>query len=248
MSLERYKQQWASQRNAEEAQQPMFGDSSFAEDTVNTEAAMQMMNQQVAEHNQELQANAFDQQMAEYKMSQDMMTQEPGPMPMVDSREYQGSAFRGMPTTPGSGANIKTSGMFNEFTGLRGNKAFRNNNPGNITGMGGKLLYGAKGFAGSKHGDAGDRNQLVYGSAEDGTRAMHSLMSGSKYNNAPIAQAFSKWQTDQKAWNRMKNEYRHAGIDVDRSRYNDLSSGQKQKFMQIRANHEGYGKSLPNIF
>ncbi len=132
------------------------------------------------------------------------------------------------------------SGMYNEMTGLRGNKAFRNNNPGNITGMSGNLLYGAKGIARSGTGDVGDRAQLVYETADDGWRAMNSLMSGSRYNNAPIASAFSKYQSDQNAWSNMKKHLTKSGIDVNNSTFNQLSPQQKIVFMNQRARHEGF--------
>jgi len=148
----------------------------------------------------------------------------------------------------GQNMTQSTVGKFNMITGKQGNKAFRNNNPGNITGMGGRLLYGAVGFAKSKHGDAGDQNQLVFDSPEAGTKAMYGLMSGGSYNNAPISQAFSKWQTDKKAWANMKQKYRGMGIDVDRQRFNDLSPQQKYNFMNVRAKHEGFQGDIPNIF
>ncbi len=161
----------------------------------------------------------------------------------------------GTPTAGGSGfapngsAPVTvTSNKYNDITGKRGNKAYRNNNPGNITGMGGNLLYGAIGFAKSKHGDKGDQNQLVYDSPEAGTKAMYKLMSGSSYNNAPIGKAFDKWQSDKKAWSNMKNKYRQAGIDVDRQTFNDLTPNQKYTFMNIRAKHEGFQGDIPNIF
>lgn len=138
------------------------------------------------------------------------------------------------------------STMYNEFTGLSGNKAYRNNNPGNITGMGGKLLYGASTVAKSKTGDAGDRAQLVFDSPEKGWNAMHSLMSSKKYNDAPISKSFSKWQSDQKAWNGMKKSLRKSGIDVDKQTFNSLSPTQKKIFMNQRARHEGFTGNLLN--
>ena len=167
------------------------------------------------------------------------------PYSMMNNNVGSNSAFNpgnpGMPSSPsGPAPRAGGSGMYNEMTGLRGNKAFRNNNPGNITGMGGKLLYGAKAIAGSKHGDAGDRAQLVFANANDGWRAMNSLMSGSRYNNAPIASAFSKYQSDQNAWGNMKNHLRGSGINVDRLTFNQLSPSQKIVFMNQRARHEGF--------
>ncbi len=148
---------------------------------------------------------------------------------------------------------VNSSHVFQDLTGqLIGNKQYikskasRNNNPGNITGAGGKKLFGAVGIAHSKHGDAGDRAQLQFKTMDDGWRAMNSLMSSKNYNNAPISQAFSKWQSDQGAWGRIKNSYRKVGIDVDNQRYNDLSSSQKLDFMRIRALHEGFYGQAPS--
>jgi len=146
-----------------------------------------------------------------------------------------------------SGANIQTEGKFNLATGKRGTKAWRNNNPGNITGMGGRTLFGAIGVAKSPHGDSGDRAQQVFDSPEAGTKAMLQQMSAPSYNKAPIASAFDKWQTDKKAWNRMKNQYRTVGIDVDNQRFNDLTPKQKYTFMNIRAKHEGWNGNIPNV-
>ena len=109
--------------------------------------------------------------------------------------------FDAIPTTPGKGLDIRTTKMYNHYTKKRGAKATRNNNPGNITGMGGKLLYGAKGFARSNTGDKGDQNQLVYESAESGFKAMHALAM-KNYSGGPIKQQFNKWQTDKKSFNK----------------------------------------------
>lgn len=140
----------------------------------------------------------------------------------------------------GSGPVIYDDGMFNSYTGLRGNKAFRNNNPGNISGMGGNLLYGAAAFARNKTGDAGDRSQLVFNSPKDGWRALYTLASSKRYNNAPIEQAFSKYQTNQDAWRNMLGGMRKYGIDPSKSTFNQLSPEQKVWFLNQRANHEGY--------
>ena len=129
--------------------------------------------------------------------------------------------------------------LYNPYTKQSGSKATRNYNPGNITGMGGKLLYGAHRISRSSHGDKGDQSQLVFGSARDGWRAMRSLMGSSKYNNAPIRQAFAKWQTDQSAWQRQLSEMGAKGINSNNT-FNQLSIDQQMAFMRMRAAHEGY--------
>ncbi|RLF26898.1 MAG: hypothetical protein DRN14_06130 [Thermoplasmata archaeon] len=106
--------------------------------------------------------------------------------------------------------------------------------------MSGKLLYGAQGIAKSGTGDVGDRSQLVYRTADDGWRAMNQLMSGSRYNNAPISSAFAKYQSDQNAWGNMKKRLVKSGIDVNNLTFNQLSPQQKLIFMNQRARHEGF--------
>ena len=142
--------------------------------------------------------------------------------------------------TQGKGFTIYDNGKYNSHTGLSGNKAYRNNNPGNISGMGGKLIYGASGFARNSHGDAGDRAQLVFNTPRQGWKAMNQLMSGDSYNNAPISQAFAKYQSNQTAWKNMQSAMVNHGIDPRRSTFNQLSPNQKIWFMNNRASHEGY--------
>ena len=129
--------------------------------------------------------------------------------------------------------------MYNPYTKLYGSKATRNFNPGNITGMGGKLLYGASRIARSNHGDAGDRGQLVFDNARDGWRAMRGLMSSERYNNAPINKAFSKWQSDKNAWGNMVTNMEAEGINTNDT-FNKLPLDKQLRFMRIRARHEGY--------
>jgi len=119
-------------------------------------------------------------------------------------------------------------------------KASRNNNPGNITGMGGKLLYGASSIAKSKTGDKGDRAQLVFNTPQEGWNAMRSLMSSERYNSAPIRQAFQQYQTDQNAYANILKEYQKKGIDVDRQTFNSLTPELQNEFMKTRARFEGY--------
>ena len=127
----------------------------------------------------------------------------------------------------------------NPYTKKSGNKAFRNNNPGNITGMSGKLLYGAARIAHSKYGDKGDQAQLVYDTPDKGFRAMHSLMSSDRYNNAPIHQAFAKWQSDKAAWANMLVDLNKSGINTQQ-RFGQLSPAHQALFMNKRARHEGW--------
>ena len=135
---------------------------------------------------------------------------------------------------------LQNGQMYNPYTKISGTKATRNNNPGNITGMSGKLLYGASRIAHSKYGDSGDQRQLVYDTPEQGWKAMHSLMSGDRYNKTNIAQDFAKYQSDKKAWGNMLNDLRSKGINPDMNTFNKLSPAQKLYFMQSRARHEGF--------
>ena len=139
---------------------------------------------------------------------------------------------------PSKGLSIHTKGRYNTYTKKRGTKATRNNNPGNITGMGGKLLYGAKGFARSSTGDKGDQNQLVYGTAEEGFKAMHTLAM-SKYSRGPIRQQFKRWQTDMKSFNRKLKDLSKYGVNINKS-YASLDPQDQKLFRKIWSQHEGY--------
>lgn len=133
---------------------------------------------------------------------------------------------------------VYSKGMYNSLTKKRGSKATRNNNPGNITGAGGKLLYGAIAFASSSVGDAGDRNQLVFKTEEDGFKAMHKLAM-KNYNSAPIKTAFSKWQSDKASFrNKLKSLVKN-GIDINK-KYGDLTPEQQKTFRGVWARYEGY--------
>jgi len=151
-----------------------------------------------------------------------------------------GGSFSPNASSNGKGFTIYDNGKYNSYTKLSGNKAFRNNNPGNISGMSGNLLYGASGFARNSHGDAGDRAQLVFNTPQQGYKAMYQLMSGKNYNNAPISKAFSKYQSNQVAWKNMQNAMVKNGINPRTSTFNQLSPQQKVWFMNSRAAHEGY--------
>jgi hypothetical protein len=129
-------------------------------------------------------------------------------------------------------------GTKNPFTNKVGNKATRNNNPGNITGMGGKLLYGAIGFNRSNTGDRGDRMQLVFKTPQDGFKAMHQLALN-KYSNAPIRTAFDKWQTDKKSFKHKLSALKRAGIDINK-KYSQLSPEEQFTFRRIWSRYEGY--------
>ncbi len=134
---------------------------------------------------------------------------------------------------PGSGVIVGENNSFKS-------KASRNNNPGNITGMGGKLLYGASGIARSNTGDKGDRAQLVFNSPQDGWNAMRKLMSSERYNSAPIRQSFRQYQTDQNAYANILKEYQRKGINVDNQTFNSLTPELQNEFMKTRARFEGY--------
>ncbi len=135
-------------------------------------------------------------------------------------------------------------GLYNPYTKKYGTKATRNNNPGNITGMGGTLLYGASKIAKSKSGDRGDQAQLVFDDEASGWSAMYQLMKSEKYNHMSIREDFSKYQTDNDAWARIKDELTQRGVNIDR-RFIDLTPEEQVIFMQNRAQHEGWkGKPL----
>ena len=142
-------------------------------------------------------------------------------------------------TTPTPTPKAKVvSGTVNPLTKRKGTKAYRNYNPGNITGMSGKLLYGAIGFAKSNTGDAGDRMQLVFPSEEAGFKAMHQLALD-RYSGGAIKTEFAKWQTDKKAFLSKLSALKRAGIDINK-RYSDLSPKEQRKFRKIWAMFEGY--------
>jgi len=132
----------------------------------------------------------------------------------------------------------KGGDKFNEVTGKRGTKATRNNNPGNITGMAGKLLYGAVGFAYSGTGDKGDQSQLIFKTPEEGFKAMDKL-ARTKYSNGPIRTEFRKWQTDMKSFNNKLQSLKRAGVDINKS-YASLDSDKQKAFRKIWSQHEGY--------
>ena len=138
----------------------------------------------------------------------------------------------------GAPLDIKTIKMYNTYTKKKGSKATRNNNPGNITGMGGKLLYGAVGFAKSSTGDKGDQNQLVYHSEAEGFKAMHDLAI-KNYSAGPIKQQFNKWQTDKRSFRHKLRDLEKFGINTSKS-YKALSAADQKLFRKIWSQHEGY--------
>jgi len=132
------------------------------------------------------------------------------------------------------------SGRHNTITGITsGTKAERNNNPANITGMGGKLIYGAVAFATSNTGDAGDRKQLVFKTIKEGFKAMDDLYK-KKYSDKPIAIDFKKHQTDMVSFASKLKDLRKHGIDVDKTKYSDLKPKDQLLFRKIFAKWEGY--------
>ena len=132
--------------------------------------------------------------------------------------------------------------MHSPYTGITGTMADRHINPGNISGVSGNLLYGAsriaRNKASSKRGN-GDVKQLVFPDARTGWRAMYSLMNKPMYNNAPIVQAFSKYQENKDAWKTMVSGLNKKGIDTNMV-FKNLTMEQKVLFMQERARHEGW--------
>jgi len=132
----------------------------------------------------------------------------------------------------------KGLGLYNPYTKTYGSKATRNFNPGNITGMSGKLLYGAVGISKSNVGDKGDRAQLVFSSPQAGFKAMHQLALNN-YNNAPISVAFSKWQSDKNSFKNKLLSLQKAGVNIN-SKYGMLDKAQQKTFRKIWAQHEGY--------
>ena len=134
-------------------------------------------------------------------------------------------------------------GYYNPYTKRYGNKADRNFNQGNITGMGGKLLYGAERIAYNKFGDKGDQAQQVYPNAKAGWKAMYGLMM-KQYTGGSIKQQFKKWQNVKSergaaAWKQIQTSMVHRGINIDKN-FKDLSMEQKMIVMNVRAHHEGW--------
>jgi hypothetical protein len=135
---------------------------------------------------------------------------------------------------------IKNHKYINENDRIKNgiSKATAHNNPGNITGMGGKLLYNAIGIASSNTGDSGDRKQLIYATPEDGFKAMHTL-AVRHYSDAPIRIAFNKWQTDKASFFNKLRDLEKYGIDTSK-KYTDLNSTDQKLFRKIWSQHEGY--------
>ena len=134
-------------------------------------------------------------------------------------------------------------GYYNPYTKKYGNKAWRNNNPGNITGMSHKLLRGAHRIAINKHGDGGDQAQQVYGTPKEGWKAMYGLMKD-KYGQGSFEKEFSRWQnikvkSGANAWKQIKNEMGHRGVSISKS-FNNMTVEEKLITMNIRAQHEGW--------
>ena len=130
--------------------------------------------------------------------------------------------------------------------GVFQNQATRNKNPGNLSGMSGNLLYGATSIANSKNKDAGDRAQLVFDTPEKGWNAMKSLMSSERYNKDGFRQDFSKWQTDQKAFNNILLDMTNKGININK-RFIDTSPHEQKIAMNTRARFEGYQGPLLTV-
>ncbi len=120
----------------------------------------------------------------------------------------------------------------------RGSKSWRHNNPGNITGMGGKLLFGAIGIAKSNTGDKGDRAQLVFSSTQAGFDAMRALMI-KRYSDGPIVSEFREYQTDMVSFGKKIRDVAAHGISTSQV-FSQLSKEEQDTFMKIWAKWEGY--------
>ena len=157
----------------------------------------------------------------------------------LSSMGVQGEASSNPYQEASYGANALSKGLTTEERLARGlSKATGNNNPGNITGMGGELLYGAVDFARTNTGDKGDQNQLVYGTPQAGFNAMHTLAMNN-YSKGPIKTAFSKWQTDKKSFQNKLRDLSKYGVDVNKP-YSRLNKDDQKLFRKIWSQHEGY--------
>lgn len=116
-----------------------------------------------------------------------------------------------------------------------GSKSWRNNNPGNITGMSG-TLYGAIGHALNPRAAAkGDRDQLVFSSVKEGFEAMRTMIN-SKYKG-PIRETFAKYQ--ESGFSQKLNDWIAHGIDINKT-FQSLSVSIQDLFLKIIAKWEGY--------
>ncbi len=137
------------------------------------------------------------------------------------------------------------NGRFNPYTGLTGTQAYRNNNPGNISGAYG-LKFGAKhiAYSSGKGLEKADKYQLIFDSLEDGYRASHKLAGSPSYNRRGkgkygIINNFRKWQSSKKGWDEMVSKGRAAGINLHKN-FNELSTSQQVDWINIRADVEGF--------
>jgi len=128
-----------------------------------------------------------------------------------------------------------------------GSRANRNFNPFNITGMSGKKLYGAVGLDhDDRPVDPGDKVQQVYANDDEGLHAGYSLSSGKSYNdkNEPIRTAFSKYQSDQKAFADKLSLAKERGVNINKS-FNQQSPEGKAAWLNVTTQWEGYkGKQI----
>jgi hypothetical protein len=130
----------------------------------------------------------------------------------------------------------KTPGFFQKD----GHKNEVTNNPGNITGGHGKLLFGATGRLLSKYNgqDASDSNILVYPDAKAGFRAMDQQMRAKRYNG-PIKTAFAQWQKH--GFEGKLAKLRKAGVNPNKS-YKQLTPEEQAKMRKVWAIAEGWRK------
>ena len=136
---------------------------------------------------------------------------------------------------------VKPIGMYNPITGKRGNKPTRNNNPGNITGAGGKLLYSAIAIENSGTGKdkIGDAKQLVFRTPQDGFLAMHRLLLSKTYSNEPLIYSLRKWQKDQNSYRQRIKAMINSGVNVNK-RYSQMTPQEQFLVRKIIAKYEGW--------
>ena len=138
--------------------------------------------------------------------------------------------------TSRNGETTHTSGEIR--TG--GSKAWRNNNPGNISGMNpdNVTTYGAAGVAVTTTGDSGDQRQLVFNTREEGVAAFDQLIERS-YSEGAIEEELKTYQTSESGYRGKISSMKKAGIDVSKP-VGDLTAEQYEKFREIMFRFEGW--------
>jgi hypothetical protein len=162
---------------------------------------------------------------------------------IADGSPFSQSSFANSYVGNNNGAVLPSRDMTIRPT--NGTRAERNFNPGNITGAGGKLLYGSVGFdRDNRPTDVGDRTQLQFATPDDGLRAVYSLSSGSRYNNEPINKAFAKYQSDQNVFASKLKDASNSGVDINKT-FNEQSPEGKASWLNLTTRWEGWhGKQV----